>query len=113
MSAIVFFMLLILFAIMFIIGLYVVDSASTDGELMRCIIGWGIIIVASICCIALCISQVHTCKRCGTINIGKYYCTKCGANIYEDGHQKCVVCGKRVHYADEFCGNCGTKLKES
>lgn len=117
MSDTVFLILLILFGIMLVVGICCMGCNTNDDfevvNLRGYCIGIVISVVAIVCGIVLWCTQHYTCDYCGYGGIGDKYCEHCGANICEDNHQKCVVCGKRVHYADEFCGNCGTKLKES
>lgn len=117
MSEGVFLILLILFVIMLVVGLCCMGfNANDDFEVVNLrgyCIGIVISVVAIICGIVLWCTQHYTCDYCGYGGIGDKYCEQCGADLHEAKHRMCPVCNKTIHNNDEYCGNCGTKLKEN
>lgn len=53
--------------------------------------------------------SVENCPKCGDkVDANENFCSKCGAPIYT----KCNECNTVNKTTDEFCRNCGKKLKE-
>ena len=55
------------------------------------------------------------CPKCDTPTIlEQEFCSKCGNSVdSEKATQHCCACGNIVNYPNEFCNNCGKKLKLS
>lgn len=48
------------------------------------------------------------CKNCETQNVGNY-CKECGTK--KGGVKVFKKCQKEVHYGENYCINCGTKIE--